>query len=77
MVILAPISFFGWTFVKKTTFVSTKEADLVWEAPIVTAYEESLTELPIGFWREMFKLISLKRPWSRKETTNVGPGNKK
>ncbi|BCS24068.1 uncharacterized protein APUU_40512A [Aspergillus puulaauensis] len=56
MVLLAPILFTGWKLIKRTKFVKPHEADLIWEAPEITAYEEelSLIEPPTGFWEEMF-----------------------
>ncbi|KAL4929928.1 amino acid permease/ SLC12A domain-containing protein [Aspergillus undulatus] len=55
MVILAPVLFIGWKVIKRTKFVKPHEADLIWEAPEVTAYEEelALVEPPKGFWEEM------------------------
>ncbi|KAL3474623.1 amino acid permease/ SLC12A domain-containing protein [Aspergillus californicus] len=55
MVLLAPVLFIGWKVVHRTRFVKYAEADLVWEAPEITAYEEelSLVEPPTGFWQEM------------------------
>ncbi|KAI9369924.1 amino acid permease/ SLC12A domain-containing protein [Aspergillus egyptiacus] len=55
MVLLAPILFTGWKLVKRTKFVKPHEADLVWESPEITLYEEELSVIdpPIGFWKEM------------------------
>lgn len=61
MVIMAPILFVGWKVVKKTKVVKPHEADLVWERPIVEAYEASFVNPPISFWTEMLQLIGLKR----------------
>lgn len=61
MQILAPILFFGWKFLKGTKFVKPSEVDLVWERPIIDAYEARFTEPPVGFWREILALFGYKR----------------
>ncbi|KAL2398024.1 General amino acid permease AGP2 [Exophiala dermatitidis] len=61
MVFVAPVLFVGWKLVKKTRFVRPHEADLVWERPIVDAYEATFISEPIGFWTEMLQLVGLKR----------------
>jgi yeast amino acid transporter len=53
MLILAPILFIFWKVVKKTKFVKPLEADLVWERPVIDAYEETFIDPPVGFWTEM------------------------
>ncbi|RSL45894.1 hypothetical protein CEP54_014090 [Fusarium duplospermum] len=59
MVLAAPILFFGWKFVKKTKFIKPEEADLVWEKPMIDAYEENYDEEDLGFWRELMKMVGL------------------
>jgi yeast amino acid transporter len=61
MLLLAPLTFTGWKLVKRTKFVKAHEADLVWERPIVDAYEESFFTAPLGFWREMLQLVGIGR----------------
>lgn len=61
MVFLAPLLYFGWKLTKRTKIVSSKQVDLVWERPIVDAYEATFASPPIGFWTEMVQLIGLKR----------------
>lgn len=61
MVIVAPILFFGWKFLKGTKFVKPLEADLVWDRPVIEAYEASFINKPIGFWTEMVQLLGFKR----------------
>lgn len=61
MLILAPILFIFWKVMKKTKFVSSSQADLVWERPIVDAYEETFLDPPVGFWTEMIQMVGLKR----------------
>jgi yeast amino acid transporter len=45
--------------IKRTKFVTSTEADLTWEAPIVDAYEDSFLTPPMGFWREMLQLVGI------------------
>lgn len=53
MLLLAPLTYGGWKIVKRTKFVRSSEADLVWDKPVIDAYEEAITEEPKGFWREV------------------------
>lgn len=61
LLLLAPITFTSWKLIKRTKFVKASEADLVWERPIVDAYEESFFTPPIGFWAEMLQLVGIGR----------------
>jgi amino acid transporter len=59
MQIVAPILYFGWKLIKKTKIKKAHEVDLVWEAPIIDAYEASITTPPDHFWPEMARLFGL------------------
>ncbi|SMY20671.1 unnamed protein product [Zymoseptoria tritici ST99CH_1A5] len=61
MLILAPILFIGWKLIHKTKFVKSTQADLVWERPVIDAYEETFIDPPVGFWTEMIQMVGLKR----------------
>lgn len=61
MQLLAPCLFFGWKFIKKTRYIKPHEVDLVWERPIIEAYENSITTAPVGFWTEMGGLVGMKK----------------
>jgi amino acid transporter len=61
MVIVAPIFFVFWKVLKRTKWRSPHEVDLVWDAPLIDAYEASFTTPPVSFWTEMLQLIGLKR----------------
>lgn len=61
MLLIAPVTFTFWKLFKKTKFVKAHEADLVWERPIVDAYEESFLTPPLGFWTEMLQLVGIGR----------------
>jgi len=61
MLLIAPVTFTFWKVLKKTKFVKPLEADLVWERPVVDAYEESFLSPPIGFWAELGQLVGIGR----------------
>lgn len=61
MVGVAPILFIVWKVVKRTRIVPAHEVDLVWDAPLIDAYEASFITPPVGFWTEILQLIGLKR----------------
>jgi amino acid transporter len=50
-----------WKFFKKTRYVRPENVDLVWERPLVDAYESSLLEPPETFWGEMLCLFRIRR----------------
>lgn len=60
MVLLAPLTYGGWKVVKRTRFVPSSVADLVWDRPTIDAYEEALVDEPTGFWREILDMIRFK-----------------
>ncbi|KAK4500744.1 hypothetical protein PRZ48_008934 [Zasmidium cellare] len=61
MQLFIPPLYFIWKFVKKTRIVRPHEADLVWERPIIDAYEATFMGPPVGFWTEMGQLLGWKR----------------
>ncbi|EOO00612.1 putative general amino acid permease agp2 protein [Phaeoacremonium minimum UCRPA7] len=61
MVFVAILSYAGWKVIKKTKVVSPLEADLVWDKPIIDAYEDSLKTKPEGFWNEVLQMFRLKK----------------
>jgi amino acid transporter len=46
MAFVAIITFTGWKLLKRTRFVRPSEADLVWDRPIIDAYEANLGPRP-------------------------------
>ncbi|KAK4238812.1 amino acid permease-domain-containing protein [Achaetomium macrosporum] len=61
MVLVAPITFFGWKIAKGTKFVKASEARLDWEKPEIDAYEAAFEEVPVGFWTEIIRMFGFKR----------------
>jgi amino acid transporter len=57
MVLVAPFLFFGWKLFKKTKFVKPLDADLIWQKPVIDAYEESFNEPQTGFWQEIGQMF--------------------
>lgn len=79
MQIFIPFLFIIWKVLKKTRWLSPHEVDLVWERPIIDAYEESFLEPPVGFWSEMGHLVGIKRQSAkeanrRRSSVAVGDG---
>ncbi|CAI7627628.1 unnamed protein product [Penicillium pancosmium] len=61
MVLIAPVLFFGWKLIKRTKFIKAHEADLIWDRPVIDAYEASFTEYAPGFWTEILQMFGLRR----------------
>ncbi|KAF2157029.1 putative arginine permease [Myriangium duriaei CBS 260.36] len=61
MQIVCPVLFIIWKVIKRTRFIPSAEVDLMWERPMVDAYEESFVSPPVGFWTEMGQLVGIGR----------------
>ncbi|KAK8088444.1 hypothetical protein PG997_003405 [Apiospora hydei] len=61
MVFVAFVTYFSWKLIKRTKIVLPAQADLVWDKPIIDAYEESLTEPPTRFRDEIRKMAGMKK----------------
>lgn len=57
MVFVAVVTYVGWKVLKRTRLVRPEEADLVWDRPVIDAYEEALMTEPEGFWSEVRKMV--------------------
>ncbi|EGX89799.1 arginine permease, putative [Cordyceps militaris CM01] len=57
MPIVFLVLFIGWKVAKKTAFVRAKDVDLIWEAPLVDAYEASSVDAPVGFCRDVWTTL--------------------
>ncbi|KUJ13711.1 amino acid transporter-like protein [Mollisia scopiformis] len=54
MVFFVLVAYFGWKIVKRTKTVKASELDLVWERPVIDAYEATYVDTSVGF-RETLK----------------------
>ena len=61
MLMVAPVLFVFWKVFKGTRIIPSREVDLVWDAPLIDAYEASFITPPIGFWTEIVQLVGFKR----------------
>ncbi|KAK8113842.1 hypothetical protein PG999_005911 [Apiospora kogelbergensis] len=61
MIFVAFVTYFSWKIIKRTKVVLAAQADLVWEKPIIDAYEEALTEPPTRFRDELMKMAGMKK----------------
>jgi amino acid transporter len=61
MQIVIPPLFLIWKVIKKTKWIKPHEADLLWERPLIDAYEASFTDPPVGFWREIGQMFGFRR----------------
>lgn len=64
MLIVAPILYVVWKLIHRTKIVPSNEVDLVWDAPIIDAYEETFYEDPVGFWAEVIQMVGIKKKGS-------------
>ncbi|KAI8717003.1 AA-permease domain-containing protein [Fusarium sp. LHS14.1] len=53
MIVLAPITYFGWKLCFRSKVIRANEVDLVWLRPEIDAYEASLPELPKSLFAEL------------------------
>jgi amino acid transporter len=60
MVFVCAVLFPFWKFLKKTKFVRPQDVDLVWETPIIDAYEASI-EPPLGLWTDLGQYFGIRR----------------
>ncbi|KAK7736721.1 hypothetical protein SLS53_006931 [Cytospora paraplurivora] len=61
MVFVAIVTYSGWKIWKRTKVIRPEEADLVWDKPIIDAYEMALKTKPEGFWNEVLQMLRLKQ----------------
>jgi amino acid transporter len=64
MVIVAPILYGAWKLIKRTKIIPSSEVDLIWDARIIDAYEETFYEPPLGFWSELTSMVGIKKKGS-------------
>ncbi|RFU34137.1 hypothetical protein B7463_g2254, partial [Scytalidium lignicola] len=61
MVLIAPVLYFGWKIIKRTKIIRAEDADLVWDRPVIDAYEAAFMEDATGFWTEILQIFGLRR----------------
>jgi yeast amino acid transporter len=61
MVIIDIFTFTVWKVVKRTKIVKPEEADLVWDKPLIDAYEASLGGPPARFRDELLEVFGMKK----------------
>lgn len=61
MVFVAILTYSFWKIFKKTKVVKPTEADLIWDKPVIDAYEDSFTGPPETFWNEVLQMLKLKK----------------
>lgn len=60
MVFVCIVLFSFWKLVKKTKFIKPEECDLVWERPVIDAYEAAI-EKPLGLWEDFGQVFGYKK----------------
>ncbi|KAL1850773.1 hypothetical protein Daus18300_012781 [Diaporthe australafricana] len=61
MVFVAVLTYTAWKIIKRTKVVRPEDADLVWDKPVIDAYEDALKTKPEGFWNEVLQMVRLKK----------------
>jgi yeast amino acid transporter len=61
MVFACILFYVGWKVVKKTKLVKPHEADLIWERPLIDAYEAAYVEPKHTFVQEMLHNFGLRK----------------
>ncbi|KAJ5627228.1 hypothetical protein N7528_004655 [Penicillium herquei] len=68
MVFVAILLYAYWKIVKRTRVVKPMDFDLVWDRPVIDAYENGLEEPPSSFWRELLDMVR----WNKKSKHEQG-----
>ncbi len=66
MVFVCAVLFPVWKVLKKTKFVKAEELDLIWEGPVISAYEGSI-EPPLGLWEDLGQYFGVRRKKTKEE----------
>lgn len=53
MIFACILFFVGWKVVKRTKFVPAATCDLVWDKPVIDAYEAA-ADPPLGLWEDIW-----------------------
>lgn len=73
MVIVGVITYGGWKLLKRTHRVRPAEADLVWDKPVIDAYEAKFTEAPTRFRDDIKKILRLGKKSKNQEEIAANP----
>jgi yeast amino acid transporter len=60
MVFVCMLLYPAWKILKRTKFVKAEEADLVWERPVIDAYEAAI-EPPLGLWEDLGRVFGIRQ----------------
>ena len=60
MVFVCIVLYPFWKLLKKTKLVTAEECDLVWERPVIDAYEAAI-EKPLGIWEDLGRAFGIKK----------------
>lgn len=71
MQLVAPSLYVGWKLIKKTKVLKPEEVDLVWERPIIDAYEDGCNVPIVGFWNEIAQLFGFRRHLSGRKVSTT------
>jgi amino acid transporter len=61
MAIFAVVMFTAWKVGMRSRVVRPEDVDLMWERPVIDAYEASCAEVPVGFWTEVAQMVGFRR----------------
>ncbi|GKT52678.1 general amino acid permease agp2 [Colletotrichum tofieldiae] len=61
MIFVGIATFSTWKLLKRTRFIPATEADLIWDKPIIDAYEAQFTEPPTRFRDDIRKILGWKK----------------
>ncbi|OQU94809.1 hypothetical protein CLAIMM_01105 [Cladophialophora immunda] len=53
MIFVCAVLYVGWKLIKRTKVVKPHEADLVWDKPVIDAYEQGI-DPPLGIWEDVW-----------------------
>ncbi|PQE03365.1 general amino acid permease agp2 protein [Rutstroemia sp. NJR-2017a BBW] len=63
MVFVCPVLYVFWKVFHRTQVIKPADVDLVWERPVIDAYEASVAETHLSFWTE----VKIMMGWGKKD----------
>lgn len=73
MVLVGILTYGGWKLLKRTHRVRPEEADLIWDKPVIDAYEAKFTEQPTRFRDDFKKILRLGKKSKNQEEIAANP----